>query len=64
MWWDEMETCRMCGSGNLRVESEVKYGDRGLRGQEFCVVCNLCGAQGAWADTEESAVKAWNAIEG
>lgn len=61
---EEAKSCRMCGSGSLKIESELKYDDRGIRGQVFCVVCQSCGAQGAWADTEEMAIQAWNTIEG
>ena len=60
---DEMNACRMCGSGNLLLDTEKKFGERGFRGQVFCVVCQSCGAQGPWADTEKMAIEAWNRIE-
>ena len=60
---NEPKACKMCGSTNLIIDTERKYGERGLRGQMFCVACLSCGAQGPWADTEEMAVEGWNNIE-
>lgn len=60
---DELNACRMCKSRNLLLDTEIKFGERGLRGQVFCVVCQSCGAQGPWADTEKMAIEAWNRIE-
>ncbi len=60
---DDMNACPECGSGDLMLDSERKFGERGFRGQVFCVVCQFCGAQGPWADTEELAIDAWNSIE-
>jgi len=60
---EEPKACKMCGSYSLSLESERKFGERGLQGQMFCVMCQVCGAQGPWADTEELATEAWNMIE-
>ena len=59
----EPNACKMCGSRSLILDSERKYGERGLQGQMFCVTCLSCGAQGPWADTETMAVEGWNNIE-
>lgn len=60
---DEPKACKMCGSRSLIIDTERKYGERGFRGQMFCVACLTCGAQGPWADTEELAIEGWNNIE-
>ena len=60
---DELNACKMCGSRELIIDTERKFGDRGFRGMMYCVMCQVCGAQGPWADTEEVAVEAWNMME-
>jgi Lar family restriction alleviation protein len=60
---DELNACPMCGSRDLLLDSERKFGERGFRGLMYCVMCQECGAQGPWADTEKIAMEAWNMME-
>ena len=60
---DNLNACPECGSGEVIIDSERKFGSRGLQGFMYCVMCQVCGAQGPWADTEEMAAEAWNMIE-